>query len=296
MPPKGKKDKAMKVDKVTKLQQQNLSQDNSPASDASDWDSVFNFSSVNSELDKINTELGSSGEQPQLHLNKAIQVIITSLQDLTKTFKENFAHLVEELKSIKTDLTGQVRELSNSVEVLKNNNEEKDKVINALVLQVNDLEQYGRNRNIELINVEETEGEVIEDILSNLAGALGVDLVQSDIEAAHRLPSRKADRAPRIIVQFLSRKKREEFLRNKRTVVTSNRLTGVNSQDGQKKVFINENLTSFYRDLLWRAKTRAKEVGFKFVWCRRGKIFARKDEATSVLKINSLQDLDKISN
>lgn len=42
----------------------------------------------------------NQGEPQQTHLGKAIQVIRSSLKELSQVFKENFTHLDEELKAI----------------------------------------------------------------------------------------------------------------------------------------------------------------------------------------------------
>lgn len=127
-----------------------------------------------------------------------------------------------------------------------------------------------------------------------MAEKLDIDLNVNEIEAAHRLPSRIANKS-RIIVQLSSCKKRDLFLYKKRTVLSSNILTGGSSQVGENRVFINENLNPFYKELLWRAKGVAKDLGYKFVWLSRGKILVKKSEETKqVIKINSFLDLDKI--
>jgi hypothetical protein len=216
------------------------------------------------------------------------------LLDIRSEFRDYFKEITEELRFIKEDLGNKVKELINSVDTLKKENAEKDRLIEALSRQVNDIDQYSRNRNIEVVNVEEVPEEVVEDLIIKLADTLGVPLVSADIEAAHRLPVRNRGTIPRIIVQLASRKKRDQLLLKKKTVVTSNFLTGASGHTGEKRVFINENLNFFYKDLLWRAKEKAKETGFKFVWTRRGKIFARKDEISAVIRVNSHADLDKL--
>jgi Baculovirus FP protein len=148
-----------------------------------------------------------------------------------------------------------------------------------------------------LINIEQRQGEVVEDIVLDLAEKLGIALRVDEIEAAHRLPTRQANRPSRIIVQFASRKKRDLFISKKKSVITSQLLIGdsLNSVAGQKRIYINENLIPFYKDLLWRAKERAKEAGYKFVWFKRGKILVKQNEDSTIISINSFADLDKIT-
>jgi Baculovirus FP protein len=221
-----------------------------------------------------------------------------ALQSFLTEFRQescdHFTRLSDELKTLREDLSLQVKDLNVSVELLKKQNIEKDRVIEALTIQVNSLDQYGRKKNIEITNIEEKRGENIEEIVLNLAEKLDVDLAAHEIESAHRLPTRNADKVAPIIVQFASRKKRDQFLEKKKTVVSSNLLTGGTSEVGERKVYINENLAPFYKELFWKTKQRAKDAGYKFVWIKRGRIFVKKNETEPLLHIHALTDLNKI--
>jgi hypothetical protein len=95
-------------------------------------------------------------------------------------------------------------------------------------------------------------------------------------------------------VQFSSRKKREELLTARRKVITNTDIYGQHS-NSHLRIFINENLSPHYRNLLYKVKEVAKENDFKFVWVQRGKILVRKNEETRViLKIDSAHDLQKL--
>lgn len=239
--------------------------------------------------------LAKSDSNDSIEVHGAGDSATTSLlNEIRNEFRDSLKEITEELRYIKEDLAKKVNDLNNSVSILKKDNAEKDRVIEALSRQVNDIDQYSRNRNIEVVNIVEKPGEIAEELILSLADKLGINVASEDIEAAHRLPTRSSGNIPRIIVQFKSRKIRDQFLAKKKTVVTSNILTGDNDHMGQKRVYINENLNAFYKDLLWRAKERAKETGFKYVWVRRGKIFARKDESTAVIRVTCHADLGKL--
>ena len=218
----------------------------------------------------------------------------TFLTDFRQESYDHFKRLSEEIKTLREDLSLQVKELNSAVELLKKQNTEKDRVIEALTTQVNSLDQYGRNKNIEIANIEEKRGEDIEEIVLKLAEKLDVELAAHEIEGAHRLPTRNADKVSPIIVQFASRKKRDQFLDKKKTVISSNLLTGGTSVVGQRKIYINENLAPFYKELFWNTKQRAKDAAFKFVWIKRGRIFVKKNETEPVIHIRAFADLTKI--
>ena len=57
-------------------------------------------------------------------------------------------------------------------------------------LKVHELEQYDRRQNLELVGVPYEKNKDVTQIALDLAGAIGVDLVEEDISIAHRLPQK----------------------------------------------------------------------------------------------------------
>ena len=161
---------------------------------------------------------------------------------------------------------------------------------------MNRLDQSDRNKNVEIDNVELLEGEKTEDVVMKIAKAIKINLDIQDIEAVRRLPVRKSSAAPpRIIVQFSSSKKRDEFIaaRSQLAHYTSGRIVGGKSKD---RVYINENLTAFNRELLWKTKQKGKAEGFKFIWFKFGKVLAKKNEnSPGVIHISTFADIDKLA-
>lgn len=63
----------------------------------------------------------------------------------------------------------------------------------------------------------------------------------------------------------------------------------------RKRIYLNENMTAYYKNLFWKVKTFARERNFKYVWYRNGKIMMRKDNDTAeVIHINGEEDLLKL--
>ncbi|KAG8240881.1 hypothetical protein J6590_099957 [Homalodisca vitripennis] len=104
----------------------------------------------------------------------------------------------------------------------------KDCQIALLTSRVNQLEQYGRNKNLEFNEVAEVQGEDVEGVVRCIANKMGVSLKEDDIEIAHHLPkTRKENRPATIIVQFARRKIRDRLLEARKTVVTNAETTGL---------------------------------------------------------------------
>lgn len=65
---------------------------------------------------------------------------------------------------------------------------------------------------------------------------------------------------------------------------------------GGKKsaIFVGEHLTPERRSLYAAARLKSKEIGYKFVWVRNGKILMRKAENMPAVIITNLEYLNKL--
>lgn len=56
---------------------------------------------------------------------------------------------------------------------------------------------------------------------------------------------------------------------------------------GMEAIYVNNYLTIFNRNLLFKIKAFAREAGFKFVWFRDSKIFVKKNEDHKAILIEN---------
>lgn len=244
---------------------------------------------------KTENKSGNSTPNSEVIKDPSFAFAIDEVNLKSSIIKEVRETLREEFAIFKEIFAKEVSLLKETIASLKQRCDEKDTIIDQLTLQVNNQNQYSRNKNFEIINVEEAAGENIEEIVMKIANKLNVDLNVNDIDCAHRLPA-KNNRTSRIIVQLTTRKKRDLIINNRRNLhITSEELTGVKGQRRGTQVFVNENLSPFFRELLWRSKQRAKECGHRFVWFSNGKVLVKKEEQSrQVIRIQSFKDIDRL--
>jgi len=65
-------------------------------------------------------------------------------------------------------------------------------------------------------------------------------------------------------------------------------------QSGDGRVLIIEQMPYVLKELRWKAKCRASEKGWKYVWYAEGKVLARKIENSKVIRIATERDLERI--
>ena len=114
-------------------------------------------------------------------LPKAQEFISEKYENLTKDYKTALStnkHNEQELKK----LNKKTFDLQNK---------------SSKELKLDEVEQYDRRQNLELVGVNYEKNEDVTQIALDLAGAIGVDLVEEDISIAHCLPQKRRSTNPR---------------------------------------------------------------------------------------------------
>lgn len=222
-------------------------------------------------------------------INSNISRMDGKLNELEKSV-QHFSDAYDEVLSELSGCRSEVVNLNKTVLLLKSDISNKDAEIADLKSAVQSLEQYSRVRNIEIHGVKEVTNENCRALVAAIAKEVNVEMDLRELDVAHRVPSINKNVPRPIVAQFLSRTKRDELLSKRLLVITNNNIPGL--QVGAK-VFLNEHLSPYSKNLLRLAKIRARETGFRYVWFRSGKLFVREDDGKPVVRINDEKDIDK---
>lgn len=164
--------------------------------------------------------------------------------------------------------------------------------ITILEREIVEIQQYSRNKNLEIRGVPMTQNENIYSILDRLGQIIGVQFNANEVSIAHRLPTPRDSRYnPSIIVQFISREVRQQWLvaaRRKRPQTTD---LAKSLRPGP--VFVGEHLTKHCKDLLKVAKSHVKEGKLAFAWTRDGKIFIKKTPQSPARRVLFTLDVER---
>ncbi|KAG0431749.1 hypothetical protein HPB47_021490 [Ixodes persulcatus] len=208
-------------------------------------------------------------------LTEKVDSLERSVQYMSKRFDE----FEKEMKLQKTE----IKDLSKRVRQMEEKEELNRVVQEQLQQEVNDLEFWGRRLNLEIHGIPAVQGENLLTSLNWLADKLEVPhLTESDVTSVHRLPA-KQGHVPGIIVRFTRQQNRDEWLKGK------NKLKG-----STPRVFIQENLTRYNRELLRATKDQAKEKNYAFTWYTNGKVLVRRTEGARAIHIKSRDDLNQL--
>lgn len=222
---------------------------------------------------------------------------ISKLNYIEKEFKqiEHVADLIsDQYEEIIEKINTQEEEngiLKKQLESLEAENKKKDDELEYITNELARLEQYSRNKNIEIHNFPIKANENCVQIVLDVAREFGFNITDSDIDIAHRLPSNRENSYPPIIVSFVARKTRDAVLRRRRLLITNNNIPGVKMGN---VIYVSENLTTEMKKMLWATKMCARANNVKYVWFRNSKIFARKTENSPRITIRTKEDFWKM--
>ncbi|XP_037820038.1 uncharacterized protein LOC119609362 [Lucilia sericata] len=232
---------------------------------------------VNGKLNTLQTNLQEIKAQ--------IEMLVTSVNSLHSQMKNDVQVALSTITNSISTLVAQVNELNEKDKI-------KEKQINSLDTRINKIDQHMIAQNIEIKNVEDKQIKPI-DVVKKIAATLNVEISERDINQAFRLRNQNN----KIVVEFFSlRKKLELMSKIQRHRVDANIINNNdNNSSTTKYIYINDELTNYYRRLLWIAKTKARDAHWKYVWVRNGKIFARKSENSPSIVINNATDIESIT-
>lgn len=226
---------------------------------------------------EVFSELQNYGKQFE-GLRESLQVF----SDVIDKANENMKKLSENYKELKKE----------NQQIMANNNELREEVA-SLKLRMRQIEQYTRKSNIEIQGIPVTNSEDPVLIAIDVGKALGVELKEEDVMAAHRVPTFKPRAVTPLIVQLRDRRLKDiciaAYKKNKKLTAKD-----VNQAFPNNNVYVNDHLTPETKNLLRLTKIKAKEINYKYVWCNEGKIFVRSEDGQKCIRIDSEQDLCRI--
>ncbi|XP_046687144.1 uncharacterized protein LOC124372779 [Homalodisca vitripennis] len=191
------------------------------------------------------------------------------------------------------EIRSKFAELQKENILLKAKNETLSKEVNDLQERMRNSEQNSRVKNIEISGLPVTKNKNVTELVADLGAALGVDIKETDVGAAHRIPSFRTDIELVLIAQFSTKGMKEQWItkaRQKKSLTARD----VNQHFPIQRVYIDDHLSPENKQFLAKLKQKGRDIGYKFVWSRDGKFFARKAEGDPVKKIVTYEYLDKL--
>lgn len=220
---------------------------------------------------------------------------LNKISEIVSEFKQSLSFFNEKYEEIKTTL----EEKTTKIQILEKDNSDLKSSVKDLTKRINILEQHARASNIEIQCIPEHRTENLVSTVLQLSRVLGCDIADTDIQLCTRTAKKdKQNTRPRsVLVKFNSPRLRDTFLAASIQFNKANPSNKLNSShlgiatDKPLPIFVVEHLSPENKALHAATRVRAKEINYKFVWVRNGRIFLKKDENSQSTVIGDLEKL-----
>ena len=271
-------------------------------------DNVSKRCNMADSVGKVPTAAATQPEPNIIDIKEMLVEIHTTVATILRENQELKQEILElksalnanqrETEKLKTNLTKAEKasdtlrnELNHTRMKLKDHIEE----MNNLEEKYDDLEQYSRKNSLEILGVPEGAYTSTDEVVIRIGEAINVDIKPEDIEISHKL-KRKTTKP--VIVKFVSQKVKS-LLYKARTKLKNVKTSDVfpsspfASREDQR-IFINENLTNYLRELYWKANKMKKDNMITSTWTMDGKIFVKTSPSGAPVRIYCVEDLDDL--
>ena len=200
--------------------------------------------------------------------------------------------------------------LSKEVDALKSNCDvrqsahENELIISGIPDTINDSPQHIVGSVLSALHTSDVSSEISEIRVLNCKPALTSDstlcsnkvysTTLNRIASTSKSPSPKTNGTKAIIVSFKSVQARNRVINHKR-VKRDLSVKKFFSYDTSSKIYVNEFLSCNKYTLLTRCRAKSRELGYKYVWVRSGKIAVRRAEGKPIVHINTLHDIEMLA-
>lgn len=222
-----------------------------------------------------------------------------------KAFREEISALTDSINFMNDSfdkLNADVEKCNNQVSVISKENETLRLNLNDITNRFNQLEQLSRASNLEIQCVPERKSENLITIVKQLAKTIACPINESEIFYCSRI-AKKDPMSPRprsILIKLNSPRSRDTFLaaaiKYNKNHPEDKLNAGHLGLPAEKKVaiYVAENLSLENKLLHAAARMRAKELQYKHVWIRGGRIYMRKTDTSQYVLVRDSSTLDKL--
>lgn len=262
------------------------------------------------QIDALRASILSALDEKTDTINQRLTDIETSLNFLSSKYDDMLTKFTEQKAQIVT--------LREGLESVHQKMKVRDNTVSEMQLRIDQLEQAGLSLNLELHGVPEVPQIPLATQLQELAAKVGAPPPNQTVSDHFRLPSRPPKAQGQrplpgvVVLKFKEASARDAWLRGRNKLLparpprpggeasaappaTAAEVTAGHQQRPlhAAPVRVYEQLTPRNKRLLFIARQAGQSKGFKFVWVRGGKLFARKDQGEALVRIQTEVDIQK---
>ncbi|KAL0859709.1 hypothetical protein ABMA27_010071 [Loxostege sticticalis] len=231
-------------------------------------------------------------------MNSTLNAKLSEINETLGELKESVSFLNDQFETIKS----KVDINTSMVNKLKIENDSLRSEIGFLAGRVRLMDQMSRSTNLELQRVPERKAENVITIVKQLGNVVNCPLNDCDITYCSRTAKSNPDSSrPRsILVKLSTPRLRDSLLAavikyNKKHANDEKLNSSVLGLDDKKvPVYVVENLSAENKHLHAAARLRAKQLSYKYVWVRSGRVYMRKSDTSEAVFVRNVDVLNSL--
>lgn len=246
----------------------------------------------------IRDEMRSVMSEFMNEMRNTLNVELRELRDQITGFKDSLSFLSTQFDSLNNDVVAH----NSTMKQLKTENELLRSEVNVLSNRVRQMDQLSRSTNLELQCVPEHKAENVVSIIRQLGQVVKLPINDGDISYCSRVAKSnpESSRPRTILVKFNTPRTRDSLLaatiQYNKDHPNEKLNTGLLGLDDKKiAIIVTENLTAENKNLHAAARLRARELNYKFVWVRGGRVYMRKSVESEKVFIRNMDSLKKLA-
>lgn len=238
-----------------------------------------------------------------------------TLSDLKLYIKELFYTHIDSIREAITDLTNTIKTQNSRMEQLEirisslesksresqqSDTSSLESVISKLQDEIAERDQGLLANDIEIAGCPEVTNENCINLITMVAKKVGVVIDEKDIVSAERVGpihapmSSEAQSRPRPLAVRLARRAIRDTLLQAARAKRSLNSSGLKLPEPIRSIYINERLSKCNRFIFKKARSLARELKYKYVWTREGKIYVRQEQGTPRIRLRNEKDIVKV--
>ncbi|XP_060810087.1 uncharacterized protein LOC132904193 [Amyelois transitella] len=235
-------------------------------------------------------------------LNETIRDVVSSelrsLNDKVSSIENSLSFFNTQYEQLKTGFDDKVE----TIDQLQKSNEYLQSTVRDLTSRLGEMEQQMRSNNVEINGIPEYSKENLSTVLVQLAKSVDYPLDSCEVLTTTRVAKLNKDNNARpraVVAKFRSHTTRDGLLAaiskfnkaNPKDKLSSHHL---GCGGGKVSVYVSEHLSPANKQLHACTRIKAKQLNYKFVWVRDGRIYIRKNETSQAIHIRSHESLKQI--